>query len=63
VGKVCQATDTNLKRQVASNQILPDAVAADVEWLARDAEVLARSIIRTSRRSTGWSGREARSQS
>ena len=43
MGEVYRATDTNLKRQVAI-KVLPDAVAADAERLARfqrEAEVLA----------------------
>ena len=44
MGEVYRATDTNLKRTVAI-KVLPDAVAADPERLARfqrEAEVLAR---------------------
>ena len=43
MGEVYRATDTNLKRQVAI-KVLPDALAADAERLARfqrEAEVLA----------------------
>src|SRR4029434_10322557 len=43
MGEVYRATDTNLKRQVAL-KVLPDALAADAERLARfhrEAEVLA----------------------
>ena len=43
MGEVYRATDTNLKRQVAI-KVLPDALALDVERLARfqrEAEVLA----------------------
>src|SRR6185436_1436811 len=43
MGEVYRATDTNLKRQVAL-KVLPDALASDVERLARfqrEAEVLA----------------------
>ena len=43
MGEVYQATDTNLKRQVAI-KVLPDSLAGDAERLARfqrEAEVLA----------------------
>jgi serine/threonine protein kinase len=58
MGEVYRATDTNLKRTVAI-KVLPQAVATDPERLSRfqrEAEVLARLIIRTSRRFTAWSG-------